>query len=86
MPFCKDCDRPIRWVKNRESGKNLPVDVQPVMDENPRVVALFDDGAVLFPSAACAVEDTPLATVHFDTCPNRQRFDYSGRKIPSARR
>lgn len=73
---CRSCGRPIVWTKT-QTGKNSPVDPDPVPDGNLVLVSSTVDGKVHFEQFAYRPEahnaERKRYRSHFATCPNAKQ-------------
>jgi hypothetical protein len=68
---CKSCDRPIVWCK-MSSGKNMPLDPEPVADGNLVRMASVESGRAVFHAVVYRAdkhEGFKRYRSHFVSCP-----------------
>jgi hypothetical protein len=67
MSSCKSCGAQIEWVRT-ESGKAMPLDIDPVDDGN--LVVVGGVASKWTPELDAAGIPPPRRVSHFVTCPN----------------
>ena len=73
MSACSSCGAPIRWAVSDKTGKRMPLDREPVVTGNVRVI---DERAyVLNQHERNVANDQGVALYvnHFATCPNARK-------------
>ncbi len=71
--FCRRCGAGIRFFKNPETGKWMPVDRQPIrVHPGQQGVFILEDGRAL--SGAKILADCWGYISHFATCPKAKEF------------
>lgn len=75
---CRGCGAKMRWARNESSGKNIPLDPEPVPDGN--LVLVRCDPSEPMTVRALRKEDPdpdpslPRYVAHFKTCPLADSF------------
>lgn len=76
MSRCKSCRAEIIWTKDVNTGRNVPVDADPVPNGNILVDGY--ESYVIARSELDQHESEPRHLNHFATCPNADRWRNKG--------
>lgn len=61
--FCKGCGKPLRWYRNADSGRWIPLDPDPDPQGTVRVDVVQNAARIVQVGS-----HKPLYRLHFDTC------------------
>ncbi len=70
LDYCQSCNTKINWVPTAATGKNMPVDIDPVEDGNMIIV---DRQVVVLKKGEVPPEGALRYKSHYATCPHAAR-------------